>query len=58
LEKLDGVKRLISLLQQAQIDGNQAIQQMAKDALARSARDAAPFAGVARSVIRSPQLFV
>ena len=58
LERLVAVNLLITLLHQAKIDGNQVIQQMAMAALAHSALDTAPFAGVARSVIRNPQLFV
>ena len=58
LEKLAAVKLLITLLHQAQVDGNHAIQQMAMAALAHSALDAAPFAGVAHRVMRNPQLFV
>ena len=58
LEILNAVKQLISILHQAQDDGNQAVQQMAKNALALTAGDAALHAGVARAVIGRPELFV
>ena len=58
LEILDAVKQLIKLLQQAQVNGDQVSQELAKNALSISASDKAQYASVARAVIRNPQLFV
>ena len=58
LEILDAVKQLIKIRQQAQVIGDQNVNDLADKALAKFTSDTAQYAGVARAIIRNPVLFV